>query len=169
MPISSCLLGIIVIYPRLHQDLTTMSAHSSSGIQSMAKPVSPLNSAMTRKYTLGVTPRSGKFIPLRLPCTHSISQYVVEDPVVSNKHVRIYTIIFDHENPEEVAPLVYAQDLSRNGTCWNGSFIGKGTGGVLLSDGDVLRLSPRFYLQFRCETKNQGDPFDRVQRNEMKV
>ncbi|KAL2010194.1 hypothetical protein VTN00DRAFT_6001 [Thermoascus crustaceus] len=95
-------------------------------------------------------------------------QYVVEDPVVSNKHVRIYTIIFDHENPEEVAPLVYAQDLSRNGTSWNGSFIGKGTGGVLLSDGDVLRLSPRFYIQFRCGTRPQEDAFDRVQRSEMK-
>lgn len=97
------------------------------------------------------------------------SQYVVDDPVVSNKHVRIYTIIYDHDNPQEVAPLVYAQDVSRNGTFWNGAKIGRGTGGVLLSDGDVLRLSPSSYIQFRCRSRQITDPFSALQRQEMKV
>lgn len=101
--------------------------------------------------------------------TDVISQYVVDDPVVSNRHVRIYTIIYDHDNPQEVAPLVYAQDLSRNGTFWNGAKIARGNGGVLLSDGDILRLSPGSYIQFRCRSGQTTDPFSALQRQEMKV
>ncbi|KAL1979521.1 hypothetical protein VTN96DRAFT_5678 [Rasamsonia emersonii] len=96
-------------------------------------------------------------------------QYVVDDPVVSNRHVRIYTIIYDHDNPQEVAPLVYAQDLSRNGTFWNGAKIARGNGGVLLSDGDILRLSPGSYIQFRCRSGQTTDPFSALQRQEMKA
>ena len=94
---------------------------------------------------------------------------MVEDPVVSNKHIRIYTIIYDQENPQEIAPLVYAQDISRNGTCWNGHPIVRGKGGVLLSSGDILQLSPSFYLQFQCNASEEIGPFDILQRREMQV
>lgn len=97
-----------------------------------------------------------------------LSHIVIGDPIISNKHVRIYTIIFDHENPEEVAPLVYAQDLSSNGTRWNNNWIEKSNGSVLLSDGDILTLSDHFHLVFRCETTTE-EPFDEVQRMEIKV
>jgi hypothetical protein len=98
------------------------------------------------------------------------SQYVVDDPVVSNKHLRIYNIVYDHDNPREVAPLVYAQDMSLNGTRWNGALIDRSNGGVLLSDGDILQLSPALYLLFRCCSSQQmTDPFSPLQRREMKV
>ncbi len=90
--------------------------------------------------------------------------------MVSNKHLRIYTIIFDDDQSDGIAPLVYAEDLSRNGTYWNGSLVGKGNGGVLLSDGDTLRISPRVYYHFHDVTKqNQERPFDLTQECEMKV
>ncbi|OXV12153.1 hypothetical protein Egran_00084 [Elaphomyces granulatus] len=96
-------------------------------------------------------------------------QYVVEDPVISNRHIRIYTIIYDQENLQEIAPLVYAQDISRNGTCWNGCRIVRGKGGVLLSRGDILQLSPSFYLQFQCNTSETIRPFDILQKREMQL
>ncbi|KAF7617181.1 hypothetical protein AFLA_005226 [Aspergillus flavus NRRL3357] len=95
--------------------------------------------------------------------------HVVKDPVISNIHLRIYTIIFDRENPDEVAPLVYAQDLSMNGTSWNGYPMGKGRGSFLLSDGDVLQLSPRLSLHIRCAAQGKEDCFDMLQMIEMKV
>lgn len=98
------------------------------------------------------------------------SQHVIHDAVVSNKHLRIYTIIFDDDPADGIAPLVYAEDLSQNGTYWNGSLIGKGNGGVLLSDGDTLRLSPRICYRFqRCKPRDEERPFDFTQECEMKV
>jgi FHA domain len=99
-----------------------------------------------------------------------ISQHVVQDPVVSNRHLRIYTIIFENDKSNDVAPLVYAEDVSRNGTYWNGSVIRRGSGGVLLSDGDTLRISSRVTFQFqRCPTDEENVSFDLVQEAEMKV
>jgi FHA domain len=98
------------------------------------------------------------------------SQHVLEDVVVSNKHLRIYTIVFDEDESDGIAPLVYAEDLSRNGTYWNGNLIGKGNGGVLLGDGDTLRVSPRIYYHFRrCGLQEEESPFDLTQECEMKV
>lgn len=95
---------------------------------------------------------------------------MVNDAVVSNKHLRIYTIIFDPDQSDGIAPLVYAEDLSRNGTYWNGSLIGKGNGGILLSDGDTLRVSPRVCYHFhQMSPQNQEQPFDLTQECEMKV
>src|SRR5271169_6324084 len=79
------------------------------------------------------------------------SQHVLDDPVISNKHLRVYSVVYNGEKPNDVAPLVYAEDLSRNGTFWNGSLIGKGNGGFLLSDDDTLRVSTKTYFTFqRC-------------------
>lgn len=65
---------------------------------------------------------------------------------------------------------MYAEDLSRNGTYWNGSLIGKGNGGVLLSDGDTLRVSSRIYYHFRQSTRQDAErQFDLTQECEMKV
>lgn len=98
------------------------------------------------------------------------SQYVLDDPVISNKHLRIYSVVYDGDKPNDVAPLVYAEDLSRNGTFWNGSLIGKGNGGFLLSDGDTLLVSARKLFVYRVD--NPGDEthlFDLVQEQEMNV
>jgi hypothetical protein len=65
---------------------------------------------------------------------------------------------------------VFADDLSSNGTYWNGSLIGKGGGGVLLSEGDRLKLAPNVYLYFHTPgTAAEVQHFDIEQETEMKV
>lgn len=97
------------------------------------------------------------------------SQYVIDDPCISNKHLRVYTILFDRDNPGEVAPLVYVQDLSMNGTAWNDYQMDIGSGSFLLSHGDMLELTPAVYLVFRCEQHVRQPGFDMLQKVEMKV
>jgi hypothetical protein len=98
------------------------------------------------------------------------SQYVLHDPVISNKHLRIYSVAYECGKTNDVAPLVYAEDLSRNGTFWNGSLIGKGNGGFLLSDNDTLRVSARILFVFRTIAPHEEDGlFDLTQEREMKV
>jgi FHA domain len=95
---------------------------------------------------------------------------VIDEPVVSNKHIRIYTVVYEKDKPTEISPLVYAEDLSRNGTFWNGSLIGKGNGGFLLSEGDTLRVSTKTYFTFQSCAEDVGkEIFDLVQEKEMKV
>ncbi|KAK5288095.1 hypothetical protein LTR43_007342 [Exophiala xenobiotica] len=95
-------------------------------------------------------------------------QYVIDDPYVSQKHVRIYTVVYEDDEPNEIETLVYAEDLSQNGTYWNGSLIGKGNGGYLLSDRDALRLSSRTTLVFSAVTDDSSNlNFDLVQEQEM--
>jgi len=78
--------------------------------------------------------------------------------------------VYEKDKPTEVPPLVYAEDLSRNGTFWNGTLIGKGNGGFLLSDDDTLRVSTKTYFTFqRCAEDVDKETFDLVQEKEMKV
>ncbi|KIV91597.1 hypothetical protein PV10_06116 [Exophiala mesophila] len=94
--------------------------------------------------------------------------YVLDDPHISKRHVRIYTVVYENEEPNDVDTLVYAEDLSHNGTFWNGSLIGKGNGGFLLSNGDVLRLSQRTFLCFTSlSDTSTSSPFNLTQENEM--
>lgn len=97
------------------------------------------------------------------------SQFVIQNPFVSNKHLRIYTILFDQENPQEVPPLVYAQDLSMNGTLWNEYPMGKANGSFLLSDGDVLRVTAGVYIRFRSAGYSEENRMSYLQRIEMRV
>jgi protein-serine/threonine kinase len=97
------------------------------------------------------------------------SQYAIDDPFVSNKHLWIYTVIFDQDNPGEVAPLVYAQDISMNGTLWNGYRMGNGRSSFLLSYGDILRLSETVYLKYNSEDHSQAKCFTARQAVEMRV
>ena len=98
------------------------------------------------------------------------SQYVLDDPVISNRHLRIHSVVYEGDKPNDVAPLVYAEDLSRNGTFWNGSLIGKGNGGFLLSDKDTLRVSARTFFVYRMIVHHNVDElFDLAQEHEMKV
>jgi pSer/pThr/pTyr-binding forkhead associated (FHA) protein len=99
------------------------------------------------------------------------SQLFIDDPCVSAKHLRIYTVVYDSNDASEVDTLVYAEDLSRNGTYWNGSLIGRGNGGFLLSTDDVLKLSSSVTLKFKSNRKETTDTacFDEVQEREMQV
>ncbi|KAL4991995.1 kinase-like domain-containing protein [Aspergillus falconensis] len=96
-------------------------------------------------------------------------QYVIKDPFVSNKHLWIYTVIFDQDNPGEVAPLVYAQDISMNGSLWNNYRMRNGRSSFLLSDGDILRLSEGVYLIYRSFDNAQPTYFDPFQALEMRA
>ncbi|KAL4784614.1 kinase-like domain-containing protein [Aspergillus varians] len=95
-------------------------------------------------------------------------QYVVNDPFVSNKHLWIYTVIFDQDNPGEVAPLVYAQDISTNGSLWNEYRMGNGRSSFLLSDGDILQLSAGTFLRYSSVGGAQAKGFTILQALEMK-
>ncbi|PLB53663.1 Pkinase-domain-containing protein [Aspergillus steynii IBT 23096] len=99
----------------------------------------------------------------------SSRDYNLEDRYVSRRQLRIYTIIFDRDNPQELAPLVYAQDLSRNGTLWNGYFMGKGNGSYLLSDGDILHLRPGTSLRYTCRDNRNQDRLDTLQSMESRA
>lgn len=72
------------------------------------------------------------------------------DPAVSNQHVKIFSIAYDQGGDPTFQPLVYAENLSSNGSYWNGQHFSKGQGGVLLSDGDILQLSSHVKLVFRA-------------------
>lgn len=98
------------------------------------------------------------------------SQWTFRDPRISNRHVKIYSIVFDQCAKAEIKPLVYAEDLSSNGTYWNDLFIGRGHSAVLLSDGDELRLSPSCTLVFRAVAENSDVvEVDATRRKEMTV
>lgn len=79
-------------------------------------------------------------------------------------------MIYDNEDSTEVDVLVYAEDQSSNGTYWNGSLIGRGNCGYLLSNDDVLKLSPNTSLRYQAVlSANESETFDLVQENEMRV
>ncbi|KAK5052160.1 hypothetical protein LTR84_002964 [Exophiala bonariae] len=98
------------------------------------------------------------------------SQYVLRDPYASRRHLRIYTVVYENDEPNECETLVYAEDLSRNGTYWDGSLIGRGSGGFLLSDGNVLTLTSNTQFTFTALPSPQKNTrFDQIQENEMAV
>lgn len=96
------------------------------------------------------------------------SHWAFDDPSMSHKHLRVYVIVFEHDDVDGKA-LVYAEDLSRNGCHWNGSSMGKKTDAFLLSDGDRLRLTSKTKLVFQAHSANEKSPFDVVQEREMQV
>ena len=73
--------------------------------------------------------------------------------MVSNKHVRIHTIMYQKDKKLDYEALVFAEDISRNGTFLNEALMGREKGGFLLSDGDILRLSQRFRYQFIADKR----------------
>lgn len=94
---------------------------------------------------------------------------MIQNPFISNKHLRIYTILFDEDDTQEIPPLVYAQDLSLNGTLWNEYPMGRKNSSFLLSDGDVLRVTVGLYLRFRSAWCVRENRFSYLQRIEMRV
>ena len=94
-----------------------------------------------------------------LGCWHKFadlnSQIVVNEPTISNRHLRIYSIIYE-TNLDPIQGFVYAEDLSTNGSYWlymkgshwSEAYIGK-ENAVLLSDGDQLRLCDGSCFVFR--------------------
>jgi hypothetical protein len=82
--------------------------------------------------------------------------------------MRIYSIVYDR-NDLTIKPLIYVEDLSSNGSYWNGAYMGKGNGSCLLSDGDELRLSPRLSVTFRSNTFDKTEKLTDLQEKESMV
>lgn len=91
----------------------------------------------------------------------SISRYSWHDDfTISREHLRIHCILYDQNTVTDIAPFVYATDLSANGTylkknnseCTGsqgrGILMGK-NGTFLLDDGDELQLSERVTLVYQ--------------------
>lgn len=72
---------------------------------------------------------------------------------MSKKQFRIYSIVYDPTNLDEIQPLVYCEDLeSTNGTFVNNECIGKfgmEKRGHLLIDGDIIEIKPHWKYRFR--------------------
>ncbi len=78
---------------------------------------------------------------------------------ISNRHFRIYSIVYD----TETEPFVYAEDLSSNGNntwlykreqCWESCLMSKGTT-FLLSHRNKLRLCDGTMLIYYCDWISQ--------------
>lgn len=98
-----------------------------------------------------------KFVLKLLPLLNIDSVYVCSDPTVSQKHVRIRSLVFDDNEIGTIPPLVYADDLSTNGVFVQKSLVPRDeqsvslhrvSGSVLLSHGDKLQLSSNLSLQY---------------------
>ncbi|PYH93175.1 kinase-like protein [Aspergillus ellipticus CBS 707.79] len=95
-------------------------------------------------------------------------RYVLDEEYISRKHLHIYTVMVDPDNPEETPPLVYAEDVSKLGTSWNGySMMGKG--GYLLCDGDVLELPKDIFLKFRLQKYADEDDLGVITKTDMNI
>lgn len=87
-----------------------------------------------------------------LDVTDLSSQILLSDPTISNRHMRIYTVIYD----STVEPFVYAEDLSTNGSrwlfrkghVWKSWPMGRGEA-FLLSSGDKIQLCDGSSFVFR--------------------
>jgi hypothetical protein len=85
------------------------------------------------------------------------SRGVTPDRTVSDKHLRVYSLAYE-PGDSSLPPRVYVEDSSTNGTWVEVSGvmtrIGRGSGPVLLDDGDVLYLGAHTVCVFEC--KNTG-------------
>lgn len=93
------------------------------------------------------------------------SNVIISDlPVVSKRHFRIYSVVFEKNHIRKIQPLIYCEDLeSTNGTYVNDvciGMLGRERAGHLLSHGDVIEVRPscRFRLvqAFQNECKDHG-------------
>ncbi|KAF2715207.1 Pkinase-domain-containing protein [Pleomassaria siparia CBS 279.74] len=96
-----------------------------------------------------------------------------QDPTISNRHLRIHCVIFE-QNP----PLVYATDVSTNGTFikkrsidssssqGRGVRMGRKGGSFLLDDGDELHISNTITLLYRSMNEVDDEELTVVQQRE---
>lgn len=112
---------------------------------------------LAKKFLSDGTPRAGIYLHMLKDVSSqaltSLSQLLLDDLTISNRHIRIYSVIYD----ETTEPLVYAENLSRNGCSWlqkrdfryHKYSIGKGNA-FLLSNGDKITLCDRSTFIFRA-------------------
>ena len=95
--------------------------------------------------------------------------FVLEDPCISNRHLKFYSVIHDQHGPTDIQPMIYVEDMSSNGIYWNDSYVGSCHPPILLSDGDLLKISPRFFIRFHSLQKLERYVFDTTRASELKV
>jgi len=101
----------------------------------------------------------------------------LEAPWISNRHFRIYSIVYD----TETEPFVYAEDLSFNGNntwlyerdqCWDSCLMSKGTT-FLLSHRNKLRLCDGtmfiYYCDWICQKSASPEEVDELRKLEREV
>lgn len=103
------------------------------------------------------------------------------DPTISNRHLRIHCILYEEQADSAIPPLVYATDLSTNGTYLKrphadqagvsassayGMRIDQKNGAYLLNDGDQLRISNRVTLIYHSITQPQQEELSNTQEQE---
>lgn len=107
-------------------------------------------------------------------CPRINSGFTIDDPQISNRHIRIYSVVFDTAETSEVGgeginPLVYAEDISTNGSWWNGQRMGCRCGSVLLSTGDVLTLANGLSLTYESKDEEEVAGLSEVVKKETTV
>lgn len=100
-------------------------------------------------------------------------------PDISHRQLRIYCVLYEEDDVSGIAPLVYAKDLSRNGTHMKtaanheftaiGTYMGRRNTALLLSHGDTLTLNHNLSLVFRQPQSRIREVFSKVQIEELKV
>ena len=65
--------------------------------------------------------------------------------------------------------MVYAEDLSRNGSRLNSYNMGKGNGSFLLTHGDILHVTHEISIRFNSFTYVRDDCFSAIQTRELEV
>lgn len=99
------------------------------------------------------------------------------EPTISTHHLRFRCVMFDDEEPNKVAPMVYVRVLSRNAVMLKHSdyirlgadvLLNKDDGDVLLNQGDVLQLTPGVSIMFtsRNAKMHSSNGLSAVQRAE---
>lgn len=103
------------------------------------------------------------------------------DPIISNRHLRIHCILYEEQADSAIPPLVYATDLSTNGTYLkrpradqagvsaSSSYcmrIDQKNGAYLLNDGDQLRISNRITLTYHSIIQPQQEELSDTQEQE---
>lgn len=87
-----------------------------------------------------------------------LSQIVLRSTTISNRHLRIYSVIYD----QTIEPFVYAEDLSRNGSRWLFKTLANwksypmgNSASFLLSNGDRLQLCDGTLFTFHAAPFHQ--------------
>ncbi|KAF9188225.1 hypothetical protein BGZ50_001464 [Haplosporangium sp. Z 11] len=70
---------------------------------------------------------------------HATSDLVLTEDTISNRHCKLFT---------NTSGFVLCEDMSTNGTYWNGNLIGKGES-VILSHGDSIRIRTSHHFIFQ--------------------
>ena len=117
-------------------------------------------------------------------CIDIYSRFRWSDPIISNRHLRIHCILYEEQADSAIPPLVYATDLSTNGTYLKrphadqagvsassayGMRIDQKNGAYLLNDGDQLRISNCVTLIYHSIIQPQQEELSNTQEQEAQV